>query len=124
MDAAYRTPLLDVFRRGEVPREIRMLAARGVLAPRAHEQIALLMLLGGDADTGVRLAAEETLSRIPRAALETFLARADVSDDTRQFFAARGVQPAAEPAQGADDPLTGAPGPEAADEPGRMGALE
>jgi hypothetical protein len=95
MDAAYRTPLLDLFRRGEVPRDVRVLAARGVLAPRAHEQVALLMLLVGDEDPGIRQAAEETLARIPRLPLEAFLARADVGAEIRQFFAARGIAAAA-----------------------------
>ena len=123
MDTAYRTPLLDLFRRGDVPREIRILAARGVLAPRAHEQVALLMLLTGDDDAGVRLATEETLLRIPRHALEAFLARTDVSADVRQFFSARGVQAAADPAAAAEGPLVDTAEPEEKDAV-REGAAE
>jgi len=41
MDAGFRTPLLDFFRRGDVARDIRLLAAQGALAPRAHEQLGL-----------------------------------------------------------------------------------
>ncbi len=88
------TPLLDFFRRGEVARDIRLLAAQGVLAPRAHEQLEILVLLLGDADPEVRQSADQTLARIPRAALETFLGRADVSIGLREFFADRGVFPA------------------------------
>ena len=114
MDAAYRTPLLDLFRRGEVPHDVRILAARGILAPRAHEQVALLMLLVTDDDAGVRLAAEETLARIPVPPLASFLARPDVADDVRQFFAARGIFPA-EAADGltgsADEPMVEMPEP-------------
>lgn len=124
MDETHRTPLLDLFRRGEVPREIRMLAARGVLAPRAHEQVALLMLLSGDSDTGVRLATEETLARIPREALEAFLARADLPDEIRQFFAARGVKPADTAAAPSDDPLTETPDSEQQGGPERVGTAE
>src|SRR5947209_6452468 len=40
------TPLLDFFRRGEVAHDIRLLAARGALAPRAHEQLAMLGIAG------------------------------------------------------------------------------
>ena len=47
MESLYRTPLLDCFRRGEVAADIRMMAAQGVLAPRAHEQLGLLVLLVG-----------------------------------------------------------------------------
>ena len=57
MDSAFKTPLLDVFRRGEAPVELRLQAARGVLAPRAHEQLELLMLLVKDADAEVVAAA-------------------------------------------------------------------
>lgn len=95
MDAAFRSPLIDCFRRGEVPREVRLLAARGAVAPRAHEQLALLVLLAGDADAEVALVAEATLSALPGPALAAFLGRADVTDDLRAFFAARGITPAA-----------------------------
>jgi hypothetical protein len=50
--------LLDFFRRGEVARDIRLLAAQGALAPRAQEQLGLLMLLVGDQDTEFANAAE------------------------------------------------------------------
>ena len=44
------TPLLDFFKRGEVDRDVRMQAAQGALAPRAHEQLAILVLLLEDRD--------------------------------------------------------------------------
>jgi len=93
MDAAFRSPLIDCFRRGEVPREVRLLAARGAVASRAHEQLALLVLLAGDTDAEVASVAEATLGSLPGAALAAFLARADVADDLRAFFAARGITP-------------------------------
>jgi hypothetical protein len=83
--------LLDSFRRGDAPVELRMLAARGVLAPRAHEQLELLVLLLKDADAGVATAAESTLQSIPVEPLSAFLARKDVSPELRSFFEARGV---------------------------------
>src|SRR5204863_284608 len=48
MDPGFRSPLIDFFRRGEVARDVRLLAAQGALAPRAQEQIALLVLLSED----------------------------------------------------------------------------
>ena len=78
MENAFKTPLLDVFRRGEAPVDLRLLAAQGVLAPRAHEQMELLMLLVKDADPGVAAAAEATLQSIPAETLSAFLARSDV----------------------------------------------
>jgi hypothetical protein len=92
------TPLLDFFKRGEVERDTRLLAAQGGLAPRAHEQLAILVLLVEDRDREVRETAEETLSRIPAEALQSFLARSDVPIDLREFFADRGVFPAEIPA--------------------------
>jgi hypothetical protein len=101
MESIYRTPLLDCFRRGEVAPDIRMMAAQGVLAPRAHEQLGLLVLLSSDADPAIRTAAEATISRIPRADLARFLGRPDVANEIIDFFVARGVEP--EPAAQADD---------------------
>mgnify|MGYP001569942433 CR=1 FL=1 len=62
------TPLLDFFKRGEVARDVRLEAARGLLAPRAHEQLAILVLLLDDPDADIREAAERTVSRIPAGA--------------------------------------------------------
>jgi hypothetical protein len=93
MESLYRTPILDCFRRGEVAPDIRMMAAQGVLAPRAHEQLGLLVLLSSDADPAIRTAAEATISRIPRADLSRFLGRPDVAHEILEFFLARGVEP-------------------------------
>lgn len=107
-----RSPLLDFFRRGEVSADIRLLAAQGVLAPRAHEQLALLVLLSDDPDPAVADTARATLDALPRRSLSAFLARPDVPTEMRTFFARRGVEPAEGPAA-ADEPLTGgAEGPE------------
>src|SRR5688572_20645688 len=101
MEVGFRTPLLDLFRRGEVARDVRMLAAQGAFAPRAHEQLGLLMLLVADGDAEIAAVAEATLQSIPRESLAAFLARPDVSSETRAFFAARGVEPSS--AAGVDE---------------------
>jgi hypothetical protein len=117
MELGLKTPLIDFFRRGDVAHDVRMLAAKGALAPRAHEQLALLVLLSADPEPDVAAAANATLGIIPRAALEAFLARADVSPELRQFFAARGVEPAEVPAAAADAPIVDtSPDPEIADD--------
>jgi len=105
MDSLYTTPLLDCFRRGEVASDIRMLAAQGVLAPRAHEQLGLLVLLSDDADPAIRTATESTLNRIPQRELALFLGRPDVATDIREFFARRGIQPEPSAERISDDPL-------------------
>jgi hypothetical protein len=106
------TPLLDYFKRGEVDRDVRLQAAQGAFAPRAHEQLAILVLLLEDTDREVRETADETLNRIPVAALESFLARSDVPVDLREFFGDRGIFPAEIPPIELDveDPLIEAPG--------------
>jgi hypothetical protein len=88
------TPLLDFFKRGEVERDVRLQAAQGALAPRAHEQLAILVLLLEDPDREIRDTADETLNKIPVEALEKFLARSDVPVDLREFFGDRGIFPA------------------------------
>lgn len=82
-----------------------MLAARGALAPRAHEQLSLLVELVNDADFEIRVSAEETIEAIPREALEAFLARSDASPTLKAFFAERGVQPGEVAATDSDQPL-------------------
>src|SRR6187401_1281341 len=74
MDPGFRSPLIDFFRRGEVARDVRLLAAQGALAPRAQEHDAL-----------------------PIEPLRGFLARSDTPEEMRAFFQARGVTPAATP---------------------------
>jgi hypothetical protein len=97
--------LVDFFRRGEAPRDVRMTAAEGTFAPRPLEQIAILAALTGDADEDVRATAERTLSRIPAEALGALLARSEVPEDLRSFFTSRGVAIAATPAPDAAVPL-------------------
>jgi hypothetical protein len=99
------TPVLDFFKRGDVARDVRLLAAQGGLAPRAHEQLAILVLLLEDSDAEVREVADATLNQVPIAALQAFLARSDVSIGLREFFADRGVFPAETPAIEVDEPL-------------------
>ena len=112
MDPGLRTPLIDMFRRGEVSRDVRLLAAQGALAPRAYEQLALLMLLVQDEDAEIANVAEATLAAIPRDSLAAFIARQEVSSDVRAFFAARGIEPASEPsADGAEPLVDNAPEP-------------
>jgi hypothetical protein len=104
MDLGLRSPLLDSFKRGEVAKDVRLLAANGGLAPRALEQVALLALLSDDADPEVRAAAEATLKLIPDESMGGFLGRSDVPEGLREFFRARGIE-AVPGADATDDPL-------------------
>jgi hypothetical protein len=94
MDLGLRSPMLDFFKRGEVAKDVRLLAASGALAPRALDQIALLAMLTDDGDDEVRSAAEATLAAIPNESLAAFLGRSDVPEGMREFFRGRGIDPA------------------------------
>jgi hypothetical protein len=109
MDFGYRSPFIDFFRRGEVARDVRLLAAQGVLAPRAHEQLALLVLLSDDPDPEVAATANATLAALPTEALREFLAGRDVPSEMREFFAGRGVHPAGTGAEAASAPIVDVP---------------
>jgi hypothetical protein len=125
-DPGFRSPLVDSFRRGEVARDVRLLAAQGAMAPRAQEQLALLVLLSDDPDPEIARAAGATLDALPLGRLTAFLGRSDVPREMRAFFAARGIA-AAEGSAAADndEPLLDTlaevpPAPEAAgDDPER-----
>ena len=90
-DPGFRSPLVDLFKRGEAARDIRLLAAQGALAPRVPEQMALLILLTEDSDPEIASTANATLDALPSQSLAAFLAGPDVSAEMRAFFAARGV---------------------------------
>jgi hypothetical protein len=122
MDLGLRSPLLDFFKRGEVAKDVRLLAASGALAPRALEQVGMLALLTEDGDADVRAAAEATLAAIPSESMAAFLARSDVPEGLRDFFRGRGVEPSPK-GDASDEPLVdvdaGAPaeGPDADADP-------
>ena len=105
MEAGLRTPLLDFFRRGEVARDVRMLAAQGAIAPRPMEQLGLLMVLTKDHDSEVRQTAENTLQQLPPELVANFIARSDVPTELRDFFIGRGIQPSNTPAPDLEEPL-------------------
>jgi hypothetical protein len=120
MDPAFRSPLIDLFKRGEAATDVRLLAAKGVVAPRAPEQLALLVLLSDDADPEVAATAKATIGALPVDGVRAFLARSDAPTEIREFFAKRGVEPASVPAADANEPLLDA-GSDAA-EAGKKGS--
>jgi hypothetical protein len=101
---------VDFFRRGEVARDARLLAAQGALATRALEQLALLVLLHDDADREVSASARETIAALPTEPVSAFLGRSDVPQELRDFFAARGIAAGPNVSVTSDDPLIDASG--------------
>lgn len=122
MDPGLRTPLVDFFRRGEVARDVKLLAAQGAFAPRALDQLALLLLLKDDSDPEVASSAGATLGRLPRPALEAFLGRSDVPPEMRNYFTGLGftaggvVEDAEAPLIDTSDALPDVPAAEEGDE--------
>jgi hypothetical protein len=108
MDPGIRSPLIDLFRRGEAARDVRLAAARGALAPREIDQLALLLILCDDADPEIAGAANTTLDQLPIEPLRAFLARTGVPAEMRDFFAARsGILPATATSGNGDQPGDG-----------------
>ena len=104
-EAGLRTPMLDFFRRGEVARDVKLLAAQGAIAPRPMEQLGILMVLTADGDAEIRDTAERTLSNLPPDLLAGYIARADAPTEIREFFIRRGIAPAAVPAPDREEAL-------------------
>jgi hypothetical protein len=105
MAAGLSSPLLDFFRRGEVARDVRMLAAQGAVAPRPLEQLGILMILTSDSDSEIRDTANATLALLPDELVASFIARSDVPTELREFFIARGITPSDTPAPDFEEPL-------------------
>ena len=108
MDPGLKSPLIDYFRRGEVAPDVRLLAAQGAFAPRAQEQLALLLLLLDDPDPAIARTAADTIDLLPPDSLARFLGKKDVPQQMRDFFIARGIQPV-EAAADDDAPLLETP---------------
>jgi hypothetical protein len=104
------SPLLESFRQKEAPRDVRMMAASGGLAPSAAEQVELLLLLRVDEDPEVAATAQKTLDGLDRAAVAAFLASPEASDEARRYFQGRGIEaaPGGAPANLAGTPLVDA----------------
>ena len=105
MEAGLSTPLLDIFRRGEVARDVKLLAAQGGVAPRRLEQLSILMLLSADGDNEIQAIAEQTLQSLPTNVVADFIARSDIPTELREFFRKRGIDPSDTPAPDSEDPL-------------------
>ncbi|MEO7273547.1 MAG: hypothetical protein ABIX28_01595 [Vicinamibacterales bacterium] len=118
MDPGYRSPLLEMFRRNEAERDVRLAGAQGLLRLQALEQIALLMILLEDEDPGVARQAALTLEKLPEGPVAQFLARPDVPDAMRDFFALRGIEPLREASQDLPEPQFEMADSDAAEAPG------
>jgi hypothetical protein len=106
-------PLLECFVRGDVDPEVALLAAQGALAPRADEQLAILVHLVTHDETHVATIANQTIAALPVEAVAGLLARKDTSEKVLAFFAGRGITPASVATEDVEAPLVEAEEPEA-----------
>ncbi len=72
-DARVTNPLVDQFRRGGVPSDVRLIAAQGLLPLRPEDLLELLTDLLLDVEAEVRAAAEASLSGFPAQELAPVL---------------------------------------------------
>lgn len=114
MDPGLASPLVACFQRADIPRDVKLLAARGAIAPRAHEQLAIMLVLVDDEDAEVAALSRLTLDVLPRDPLAAFLARPDVPAPMREWFTSRGVVVEGV-AAGPDAPLVEAEGLDVSD---------
>jgi hypothetical protein len=98
-------PLLECFVRGDVDPEVLMLAAQGALAPRADEQLAILVYLVTNDETQIATVANQTIAALPTEAIGGLLARPDTSEQVLTFFAGRGITPGTEATENVEAPL-------------------
>lgn len=64
-EARATNPLVEQFRKGGVPRELRLMAAQGALPLKPEDLVELLTDLHADPDSSVREAAEKSLTGFP-----------------------------------------------------------
>lgn len=109
-------PLLECFVRGDVDPEVALLAAQGALAPRADEQLAILVHLVTHDETRIATIANETIAALPAEAVAGLLARPDTSEKVLAFFAGRGIAPARVATEDVEAPLVEVEEPGAAED--------
>jgi hypothetical protein len=68
-EARVANPLIEQFRRGGVPAELRLMAAQGALPLKPTDVLELVHFLLGDADANVRAASVTTLAGLPAGEL-------------------------------------------------------
>jgi hypothetical protein len=81
------SPVVGLFLSSDVPREVRLLASRGLITAEGRDRLVLLALLATDADVEVAATAIATIAAIPATALRPFLERDDVPAELRAWYA-------------------------------------
>jgi hypothetical protein len=95
VDVVSRSPLVECFRQGGVPRDVRLLAVRGGLGLQIEDQLQVLITLLADGDEEVAAGARSAIEKIPPDTLATLRGNADLPAEVREFCANRDVALAA-----------------------------
>lgn len=121
LDLGLHSPLVDLFARGQLPLDMRLLAASNQVAVEPVEQLALLALLTDDSDPSVAARAWETWRALPLAMVADVLGHPGTPGPLRDWIATHAGAadtaadvPAPTPAGAEDEPppesLPSAPG--------------
>lgn len=102
-DFGVHSPLIDLFVRGDVGEDSRLLAASGQLPVPALEQIVLIALMSDDPDPAIAQIARDTLSAQPAEGVARLLARDDTPAALKSWLLAHGFVAADAPVSSAGD---------------------
>ncbi len=87
------SPIVDVFGRGQVPRDVRLLAARGQVSADGVDRLVLLAMMAEDEDGEVATLAAATIDGLPASAVRDFISRDGVPAELRAWYEARCGEP-------------------------------
>ena len=113
-DFGVHSPLIDLFARGDVAEDARLLAASGQVPVPALEQVVLIALMTDDPDPAIGQIARETLAALPADDVGRLLARDDTPTALKSWLLSRGFA-AAEAPPATDHPAESAAAAENAD---------
>ena len=89
MHLGVSSPVVDLFLTQDLPRDVRLLAARGQAAADGLDRLAVLALMTLDEDPDVASLALTTVDGIPPQALDDFFAQAAPPPELRAWYEAR-----------------------------------
>jgi hypothetical protein len=92
-EARATNPLVVQFRRGGVARDLRLMAAQGLLPLKPEDLLELWTELVSDADEGVRAAAEGSLTAFPAAELLPILKSRETPTSVLSWAVSRRAEP-------------------------------
>lgn len=90
LDFGLHSPLIDLFVRGDLAEDSRLLAATGEVPLPDVERVALVAMMTDDPDPVIAQVARETVARLPVDAVGRLLARGDTPEALKVWLLGRG----------------------------------